>query len=400
MKVLHVCPYMHASAGGPPIVVQRLLEVAGSCGWSGRVITTSLLCSDDGKTLEKSLRASIDATVLPRDRPRLLGLSSAATAAIESGVADADIVHSHTLWHPLNGMVRRACRRHGRRYVLMPHGMLDPYSLSVKALRKRLYLRLSERRNLESAARVLFTTVQEEQLARMCLPWLGESEVIALGGDGPPPDVEVSPAQFRAAYPMLDNRRCMIFMGRLHPKKGLEYLLSALPEIVKTYPDVCLIVAGSGAPAYVQSVREHVASAGLSAHVIFTGMLLGDLKWAALSTSECFLLPSYQENFAIAVAEAMQMGLPVVVTERVNIWRDIESAGAGVVVEHGQLRAALATAIVDLLASPARAREMGLRAKQFAQEHYTWGTTAKRTYSLYDRLLDAPAAKTTAFQVC
>ena len=111
---------MHPTAGGPPMVVKRLAELSYNYGWHARVITTSLYCGDDGQSLEESLRRRIDAQVLACDRSRMGGLASSAGKIIEDGVGAADIVHLHTLWHPLNTIARRACSRIGRRLPSRP----------------------------------------------------------------------------------------------------------------------------------------------------------------------------------------------------------------------------------------------------------------------------------------
>jgi glycosyltransferase involved in cell wall biosynthesis len=388
MNVLHICPYMHPSAGGPPVVVERLAALAPNHGWRASVITTSLFCDDNGSALETQLNHRINASVLPCDRPRALGLASAAAAVIDRGVRESDFVHLHTLWHPLNTLARRACARFGRRYVLMPHGMLDPYSLGVRAIRKRLYMKLRETPNLLGASRVIFTTPLEEQLARSTLPWLPGGEIVPLGADVPP---RVSrdrlAAAFEARFPESAGRRCMVFLGRIHPKKGLERILTELPRIVEACPDALLVVAGSGEPAYVQGLQRQVHRAGLSRHATFTGLLLGDLKWGALAAAELFLLPSQQENFAIAVAEAMQMAVPVIVSEKVNTWPFIKQAGAGVVLDIARPCGELGAIIVTLLNDRDGLRAMGERGRNFARDNFTWASTASRTIALYERLL-------------
>src|SRR4051812_35169413 len=125
MRVLHITPYMHPSAGGPPVVVDRLLSFAPTIGWTGSVITTSLFCDDDGSELQRILNDRFEASVLKQNWTGFRGLASDAAHAIEAGVRRSDIVHVHGLWHPFSSLAGRACARYGRPYVLMPHGMLD-----------------------------------------------------------------------------------------------------------------------------------------------------------------------------------------------------------------------------------------------------------------------------------
>jgi glycosyltransferase involved in cell wall biosynthesis len=349
-----------------------------------------LFCSDDGAELAASFEGRLHVTVLPANRPRVLGLSSRAAAAIDEAVRSADIVHLHTLWHPLNTVARRACARHGRPYVLSPHGMLDPYSLGVKSLRKRLYLELREKRNLSDASCLIFTTPLEEELARKSLPWLGAGRVIPLGADTPPSEARQGLAdEFLSRFPIAQNRRRLIFLGRLHQKKGIERILNALPIVAKACPSILLIVAGSGEPSYLQSLNALVASRGLGEHVLFTGMLHGRLKWGAFAASEIFLLASHQENFAIAAAEAMHMGLPVILSDKVNLWPFVTEARGGIVLEDGAIAGGLGPAIEDLLADPGAALEMGQRGQRFAEANFIWANTARLTTDLYLETLNA-----------
>ena len=379
---------MHPSAGGPPIVVERLCFLTPSEGWDASVVTTSLYCNDDGSELEKSLRQRVDVTVLPISKPRMLKRAHRAEEVIDKAVRVADIVHVHTLWHPLNSVARKACARHGRKYVMMPHGMLDPYSLRQKRWRKRIYLAVNERRNLQGASRLIFTTVHEQQAARDGLSWLGADEIIPLGADCPP-DVPRQNAReaFVSLFPQVANRRCIIFLGRIHPKKGLERLLNVLPEISQRHPSVLVIIAGAGEESDVSNLKNLVQARNLGSHILFTGMVEGQVKWSALACAEIFILPSRQENFAISMAEAMQSGLPVVITNKVNSWPFVEKAQAGFVVEENNAELGMAKHLDELLSNPDKARCMGSRGKKFAKEHFSWQRVTKDLVSLYDRLI-------------
>src|SRR5262249_54006276 len=163
-------------------------------------------------------------------------------------------------------------------------GMLDPYSLGQKRWRKKLYLAAMERRNLEGASRLIFTTFYEQQAARQSLHWLGPGEIILLGADGPP-DVprQVAKETFINRFPQAANHRCVLFLGRIHPKKGLERLLTVLSEISRRHPSMLLIIAGDGKRSDVCDLKNLVHSRNLGSRVLFTGMLEGQEKWAALA---------------------------------------------------------------------------------------------------------------------
>lgn len=388
MNVLHITPYMHPSAGGPPVVVEQLCLGQARLGWGARCITTAQLCDDDGRELQRALRTHIDVTVLPVDRPRLLGSSSRAEAAIGAGVRDADIVHLHTLWHPLNGIARQAAKAHGKPYVLMPHGMLDPYSLGVRAFRKRAYLALVENHTLRHATRVLFTTELEETLTRRMLPWLGPATILPLGAQTPPAGTMIDALQqFLNAYPQTRGRRCLLFLARLHPKKGLERILDILPEVIRAVPGAMLVAAGAGEAEYVAKLKARTAELRLTDDVLFTGQVQGALKWGAFASAEAFLLPSHQENFAIAVAEAMHLSIPVIISDKVNIWPTIEAAKAGFVVPEAGMAAGLLAAMLDVLSRPEAARQMGRNGRAAAQAHFTWAAAARASIACYEAVL-------------
>lgn len=379
---------MHPAAGGPPVVVDRLASHAAAFGWEASVLTTSLMCADDGRALAADLDRHLDINVLSLDRPRILGHASRAESAIDSAVRESDIVHVHTLWHPLNTVTRRACERHRKPYVVSPHGMLDPYSLSVRAWRKRVYLALVERRNLAAAARVVFTTTGERDLATPTLSDLAPVEIVPLGADRPPllPRAELA-ERFLSEHPAGVDGRRILFLSRLHPKKGLERLLEAMPAVIAARPGAHLFIAGFGARSYEARLRQYSERLGIASSITFTGFLPGEAKWSAMAAADVFVLPSHQENFGIAVAEAMQAGLPVIVSRAVNISPAIAAAGAGIILDDGDDRAALEAAIGRLLDDPAARQCAGRSARDLASVEYDWRVAAERCFAMYETVL-------------
>ena len=306
---------------------------------------------------------------------------------MDAAVRAADIVHVHTLWHPLNVAARRACRRHGKPYVLSPHGMLDPISIDVHAWRKRAYLALMERRNLADAARVVFSTDTERELARP-LSGRGRCEVVSLGADQPPPlPREELAAKFLGAHPGGAEGERILFLARLHPKKGLERLLDAMPAVLARKAGAHLFVVGAGSRSYEQSLRRRAERLGIASRVTFTGFMANEAKWSAMAAADVFVLPSRQENFAIAVVEAMRAGLPVIVSRAVNISSAITEAGAGIVLEDAEDVEALADAIGRLLGDPVSGRRIGENGHSLALADYGWPRAADAYFALYERVL-------------
>lgn len=386
MRILHVIPYMHPSAGGPPVVVENFVRETNRLGHTSEIITTSQYCENDQSDVSLRLTKLAPTTFLPHSK--MLALFRSRTShQLREGIRAADLVHLHTLWSALNILVRRQCAKEQRPYVLMPHGMLDPYSLSVRRWRKRAYLRVIERANIQAARRIIFTTADEEQLAFTEVAPLPRSIVIPLGGDAPTEDSEELASVFFRQFPAVRGRRQLLFLGRLHFKKGLDRILTVLPEIVQSVPDVLLTIVGDGAPEFDIMLRKVIAARNLGGNVLMTGRLDGAAKWGAYAAAELFLLPSRQENFAVAVAEAMHMSVPVIISDRVNTWPYVKESGAGLVLSEKQILADLASGIATLLKDPERGRQMGRNGQAFARQHLTWAKAASRLARCYDEVI-------------
>src|SRR5215510_11766695 len=182
MRILQVIPYMHPSAGGPPVVVENFVRETNRLGHLSEIISAPLYCQGDERILLQRLNELAPTTFLPQSRTPA-PLHGPTRRQPSESVRTSDIVHLHTLWNPINVLLRRECARHRRPYVLMPHGMLDPYSLSVKRWRKSLYMRAIERKNILAAKRIIYTTTEEARLAQSGMVPLPAGVVIPLGGD-------------------------------------------------------------------------------------------------------------------------------------------------------------------------------------------------------------------------
>jgi glycosyltransferase involved in cell wall biosynthesis len=392
MHILHVIPYMHPSAGGPPVVVENFVRETIRLGHSAQIISTALLCGGDAPALLQRLNALAPTTFVSQSRT-FLPLDRSARHQLGEGVRRADIVHLHTLWHPINIVVRRECARYRRPYVLMPHGMLDPVSLSMKRWRKALYLRAMESRTIAAAKRLIYTTAEEARLAANKNLPLPKGVVIPLGADAPLGNSAALASQFVARFPQARGRRQLLFLGRLHEKKGLDRIVNILPSIVQAKPEVLLAVVGSGAPGYETTIRNAIAAQGLQDNVLMTGRLDGFLKWGAYAAAELFLLPSRQENFAITVAEAMQMGVPVVISRAVNTWPYVKESGAGLVLEEEGIEAALLQAVLALLQDEAVRTRMGQSGREFARRNLTWAGAAAQLMNCYEDVVRAQCTR-------
>jgi glycosyltransferase involved in cell wall biosynthesis len=228
-----------------------------------------------------------------------------------------------------------ALRNSGVPYFLFTHGMLDPWfkrQYPLKHLKKSLYWPWAEYRVVRDARAVLYTCEEERLLARSSFRLFRANEtVVSYGTPGPSGDPVAQREVFLQQFPQLRGKRCLLFLSRLHPKKGCDMLIEAFATIRKDVPDLHLILAGPDQVGLRDRLSSLIERLAVGSHITWTGMLRGDLKWGAFYASEAFVLPSHQENFGIAVSEALACGLPVLISNKVNIWREIEADDAGIV---------------------------------------------------------------------
>jgi glycosyltransferase involved in cell wall biosynthesis len=327
-----------------------------------------------------------DLAVFASQGPGNYAYSGQLAAKIDAIVAQSRVVHVHTLWSYLGWTAMRACRRQDVPFIVMPHGMLDPNSLGRKWLKKQLYGRFVEWPQVRAAAAMLYTHAEEQRLAERSVRKLPAGFIVPLGAD-PPPELprEQLAKQFFHRFPDMCGRKLVLFLSRLHPKKGLDLLIPAFRAVAASQRNAHLVVVGPGDDEYVASLRRLVDSEGLADRATFTGPLLGQAKWEAFSAATVFVLPSYQENFAIVVAEAMRMGLPVVLSRRVNIWSDVVEAGAGRTCD---LTAdSVARAITHYLDNPSAVEQAGRQGQQLAAERFNWDRTAAAVAEIYRHVL-------------
>jgi glycosyltransferase involved in cell wall biosynthesis len=246
---------------------------------------------------------------------------------------DATIVHG--LWQYHGFGARRALRAAGVPYYVYTHGMLDPWfrrSYPLKHLKKWAYWPWAEYRVLRDAAAVIFTTEEERRLARESF-WLyrANERVVPFGASPPPADRDALCAAFLQASPDLRDKEIVLFLGRLHPKKGCDLLIHAFATHARERPNAHLVIAGPDPSHWQPELHAIAQSHGIAQRISWPGMLQGDLKWGAFYASDVFVLPSHQENFGVAVAEALACGVPVLVSDKVNVWPEIKADGAGFV---------------------------------------------------------------------
>ncbi|MGH9676839.1 MAG: glycosyltransferase, partial [Candidatus Acidiferrum sp.] len=231
------------------------------------------------------------------------------------------------------------------------------------------------------ATAIHYTTDAERDLAAP-LGLLAPTIVEPNGIDSAEYDNLPPRGQFRARHHIPPDRKVILFLGRLHHKKGFDILL---PAFALLKDDPSLVIAGPGEDDYIQYLRAQIGRLGLTERVVFAGMLGGGEKRGAFVDADIFVLPSYQENFGIAVIEALAAGTPVIVSDQVNIHADIFAAGAGGVVPLNS--EVLALEMKRWLADGALRKAAGEKAREFARNKYDWKSIAQRWTRHYERLV-------------
>ncbi len=246
-----------------------------------------------------------------------------------------DRVIVNGLWQYLSFAAWRCYAGSAIPYYVFPHGMLDPWfkrTFPLKHAKKWLYWPWAEYRVLRDAAAVIFTSEAERLQARQSF-WLYRcrERISPLGVEAPESKPTNVREMFLEKYPMLKGTRMLLFLGRLHPKKGCDLLIEAMRGLRSSGDRVSLVLAGPDQIGWERELRAKITQPGLSAPIVFTGMLEGAMKRGAFEAADAFILPSHQENFGISVVEALAVGVPVLISNRVNIWREIGSDAAGYV---------------------------------------------------------------------
>jgi glycosyltransferase involved in cell wall biosynthesis len=328
VNFLHVIASVDPATGGPVEVLRVMSNILIAKGHS--VETVSL---DDATILGRvNFPFAITAVGGWKSRYRY---SPHFATWVKRNAKRFDVIIMHGIWNYSSLGAWRGLRSSTTPYFLYPHGMLDPWfrkSNPMKHWFKQLYWLAAEGRVLRDAEAVLFTCEEEQLLASKSFwGYSYKANVVGLGTAEAPGDAHVQIASFKTKYPALNGRRFVLFLGRIHPKKGCDLLINAFGYYASAYPNLDLVVAGPDQVGWQTALVAQAGQAGLSHRIHWLGMLNGDEKWGVLRSADALALPSHQENFGIVVAEAMACSTPVLITDKVNIWREIRACGGGLV---------------------------------------------------------------------
>lgn len=371
MRILHVIPALGPRHGGPSAVVLEMTQALRAAGVECEIACTRY---NAGNTYESPWQGSEPGWVHTFDSNWLAGYAYSRDLSgwLEREVARFDVVHIHGVLRYTTFAAARYALDAGVPYVIRPAGALSDYGMSHKRLRKWLYLGSIERRALAGAA-AFHATCDAEANSRTMLALRKQCFVIPHGVH-PRPALHLGSA----------SRQTILFLSRLDRKKGLELMLLALAEIAPRFPDLRCIIAGGGSRAYEARVRRITQRLGLSERVRFTGFVFADAKQALFDSSDIFVLPSEDENFGLAAAEAMASGMAVVLTRQVGIGESVTTAHAGLVIERD--RAALSTAMAALLDDAKLARRCGRNARRLTTEQFSWPVVTRKLIEMYQQV--------------
>lgn len=382
MRVLQVLPSIKSISGGPPrstLVNCRALHAVDPD------VETVLLSTDEQlnpgwrEELLSRCPEHMTVEVLPGRGRHTTRFSFSLLGWMWQHIDDFDLLVIRALLHPISSAAARAARTKGVPYLLVPHGTLSRYTFSHRrTFLKRLYYRWVEAGTVNEASAIRFTARAERD------------EALRLGFNTPG---AVIPHPYEpqfdrwSAEDSVPNQ--LLFLARFAPKKGIDLLLSAMPIVQREKPETKLVLAGAGSDRYESKLRTRIRSLGLERSVELPGFVGGDEKRRLLRESSVFILPSEQENFGVSVVEAMDAGLPVVITKGVDIWPEISDARAGIVLEK-RTSEAVAAAILKLLSDGHHQNGMGRRGRELVRAAFNPEKVGHEVSHLYRAAVKGP----------
>ncbi|WP_413171257.1 glycosyltransferase [Anabaena azotica] len=387
MKVLHIIPSISPKLGGPTQVVLNLVRALRAEGIDVEIATTN---DDDGLLLDVPLSECVEYQGLPvwffppAARIKAFLPSPIFTRWLWKNIKNYDVLDNHYLFSYLPSCAAVFAQWQQVPYTVRIMGQLTPWALAQSKLKKQVYSYLIEKRNLNNAAAIHCTSVgeMEDAIAFGVKP----PKIVLPLGVNPPKLIGDAKSQLQDRYNVAEEVPMILFLSRLHYKKRPELLIQTLGELSKQEQNFHLLIAGSGEDSYVQSLQKMVTSVNITNQTSFVGFVSGYEKDLLLQGADLFVLPTYSENFGIALAEAMVSGLPVITTPGVQIAPEIEEAEAGIIVE-GEI-GSLKSAIAHLLKNPQLREQMGQNGRLFALQRYSWQTVAQQLACAYQAIVN------------
>ena len=388
LRILQIVPSISLVYGGPSQMVKGLSAALASQGVEVTVLTTD----SNGDTGQPPLDVPLNQPVEQDGYQvryfhcspfRRYKFSLELLRWLWQHAPEFDLAHIHALFSPVSTATAAIARYKKLPYILRPLGTLDPADLQKKRRLKQIYALLLEQPNLAGAAGVHFTSVQEAKISER-FGTQTRDFVIPLGVT---PSVMPPKGEARRQLGISDNQPLVLFMSRIDPKKGLNLLIPALEKLLAEGVNFHFVLAGTNPqdPDYESQIAERIKVSPLSSCTTITGFVTGEWKAALLQDADLFVLPSYYENFGIAVAEAMVAGTPVVISDQVHIWEEVKGAEAGWV--SACEVDALTECLRESLQDAGERQRRGMKGQEYALKNYSWDAIAQQTIQVYRQIL-------------
>jgi len=385
MKLLHVICSVNPETGGPVEVILSAASVLEAQGCKQEIISLDSPLDSWTRTVALPHHAMgiRNSRYLARRKkiPWLrYGYMPHFVPWLKENANRFDMIIVHGLWNYAALGSWRALAKGNTPYCVYAHGMLDPYfnqADQLKTIAKQILWWFSEGRLIANATSVLFAAEEERRLARVSFwPYRCKERVVAFGTRDAPGNGKMQAASFRSAFPQLNGKRFILFLSRIHPKKGCDLLIRAFFKAASHRLDLGLVIAGPDPAGCGKELRALAKELGIDGRIHWTGMLKGDLQWGAFRAAEAFVLPSHQENFGMAIAEAMVCGRPILTTNKVNIWRELQESGAGFIA-NDDLEGVTSLLEQFLKLSAEEKHIMGERARQCFERKFNIGVMGR-----------------------
>ncbi|MEI7831974.1 MAG: glycosyltransferase [bacterium] len=376
IKILHVVAGLTNISGGPAESIPGLCTALVRAGCH---ITLAMLDGDVADSVMATQSQGVNLHFYCPNGSSSLAFSLDMGQHFSELAATADIIHVHELWLYPNWVAGRIARRLGKPLIITPRGTLEPWSLSKSKWKKRLVATLFTNANLRAAA-CLHATAPSEAAGFRAYGLTNPMAIIP-NGVNIPTLIAGKYGKFYDKYPECKNKRIMFFLSRIHSKKGIVELVKSWGELSRNFPDWHLVIAGPDYNNHLAEVKKVISQCGVAGRTTYAGALYGTEKNAALADAELFVLPTYSENFGIAVAEALASGTPVITTHGAP-WEGLQIHKCGWWIPIGipPLTAALAEA---LALSPAQLGIMGLAGRNWVEQTFSWDAIASDMLDVY-----------------
>jgi len=370
MKILHIVPsykpaYLY---GGPIKSVHDLNSGLAKAGVDISVVTTSINGKED---MNVPLGEEVDLDgvkvyYFKGGRPRSWFYSSNMVAWLKKNVSRFDLIHITSVFLFQSFIGAHYAKKFKKPYIISPRGSLMFEPLKKSALKKKMYLWAIEKNNLASAAAIHFTAQEEEKEYLAGRFPIKKGIVLPNGLNYRELDISASGEEFKKKYGIDSDKKIILFLSRISWKKGFDTLIPAFGNVLKEHSNAVLVVAGGDDEGYKKEVLKMADSEGVADKIIYTGMLLGSDKVSALKAASVFVLPSYSENFGNVILEAMHLGVPAVITDKIAIADEIAKESAGLVVKKDI--SSLSAALLKILENSEVAASLAVNGRKFCEK--------------------------------